>query len=151
MSQHSHAHTICRLRRPPASFLNFLSFSATMKLLILCACLFYVSFALPTKSRGPDLEALSDEIVQYVNSLNTTWKAAQSPRFKGMSARDVKTLCGVLEGGPTAPVKKSNPLKDIPAEFDAREKWPDCPTISDVRDQGSCGSCWVKCTQCIIS
>ena len=32
----------------------------------------------------------------------------------------------------------------IPEAFDAREQWPDCPTIQEIRDQGSCGSCWVN-------
>lgn len=27
--------------------------------------------------------------------------------------------------------------------FDARTQWPGCPTIREIRDQGSCGSCWV--------
>lgn len=34
-------------------------------------------------------------------------------------------------------------LIDLPENFDAREQWPNCPTIREVRDQGSCGSCWV--------
>ena len=34
--------------------------------------------------------------------------------------------------------------QDIPENFDAREQWPDCPTISEIRDQGGCGSCWVS-------
>ena len=33
--------------------------------------------------------------------------------------------------------------QEIPENFDAREQWPDCPTIQEIRDQGSCGSCWV--------
>ena len=33
--------------------------------------------------------------------------------------------------------------KDIPASFDPRDKWPNCTSLSDIRDQGSCGSCWV--------
>jgi len=32
--------------------------------------------------------------------------------------------------------------KEIPEEFDARKEWPNCPTIGEIRDQGSCGSCW---------
>lgn len=31
---------------------------------------------------------------------------------------------------------------DLPEEFDARKQWPQCPTITEIRDQGSCGSCW---------
>lgn len=30
----------------------------------------------------------------------------------------------------------------IPSSFDARAQWPNCPTIKEIRDQGSCGSCW---------
>lgn len=32
---------------------------------------------------------------------------------------------------------------DMPKEFDSRAAWPMCPTIGEIRDQGSCGSCWV--------
>lgn len=31
---------------------------------------------------------------------------------------------------------------DLPESFDARTAWPNCPTIGEIRDQGSCGSCW---------
>jgi len=33
---------------------------------------------------------------------------------------------------------------ELPDEFDARKQWPNCPTIKEIRDQGSCGSCWVR-------
>ncbi len=33
----------------------------------------------------------------------------------------------------------------IPAEFDARLRWPNCPTIGEIFEQGSCASCWVYC------
>lgn len=31
---------------------------------------------------------------------------------------------------------------DVPENFDSREHWPNCKTIGEIRDQGSCGSCW---------
>ena len=33
---------------------------------------------------------------------------------------------------------------DLPEEFDSRKQWPNCPSINEIRDQGSCGSCWVS-------
>lgn len=32
----------------------------------------------------------------------------------------------------------------LPDTFDARQQWPKCTTIQQIRDQGSCGSCWVR-------
>ena len=32
----------------------------------------------------------------------------------------------------------------LPKNFDSREQWPNCPTLKEIRDQGSCGSCWVR-------
>jgi cathepsin B len=31
---------------------------------------------------------------------------------------------------------------DLPENFDARQAWPQCTSISEVRDQSACGSCW---------
>lgn len=31
----------------------------------------------------------------------------------------------------------------IPTEFDARLRWPHCPTIGEIFEQGPCASCWV--------
>ena len=33
---------------------------------------------------------------------------------------------------------------ELPKEFDSRVQWPNCPTLKEIRDQGSCGSCWVR-------
>ena len=113
-----------------------------MKTFFLCLFLAIGSFAYPRGDKN--LQALSQDIVDYVNSLDTTWRAARSPRFDGMTVNDVKTLCGVLEGGPKSPLKRVPALEDIPDTFDARTQWPNCPSIGDIRDQGSCGSCWVS-------
>ena len=32
----------------------------------------------------------------------------------------------------------------LPKNFDSREHWPQCPSLKEIRDQGSCGSCWVS-------
>ena len=32
----------------------------------------------------------------------------------------------------------------LPDSFDAREQWPNCKSLNEIRDQGACGSCWVR-------
>ncbi|XP_055341482.1 uncharacterized protein LOC129590341 [Paramacrobiotus metropolitanus] len=39
----------------------------------------------------------------------------------------------------------------IPECFDAREKWSQCKSISDIRDQGGCGSCWAMASASVLS
>ena len=87
-----------------------------------------------------DPETLSQEMIDYINGLDTTWKAG--PSFIGKDEKYVRRLCGALEGK-MPPVKEITPLDAIPDEFDARTKWPQCKTIGDIRDQADCGSCWV--------
>ena len=100
---------------------------------------FTIAFAKPLHEH----KALSKELIDYVNSLNTTWKAARTNRFA--TEDDVIGLCGALDNGVNIlPIKQVSSVTDVPESFDAREKWSSCESIKDIRDQGSCGSCWVR-------
>ena len=62
-------------------------------------------------------------------------------------------LCGVRDpkaGKPVMIAPYSYNIKDIPKEFDGRTHpaWSACKSLSEIRDQGACGSCWV--TYCNI-
>uniref|UniRef100_A0AAA9TW88 Cathepsin B n=1 Tax=Bos taurus TaxID=9913 RepID=A0AAA9TW88_BOVIN len=84
---------------------------------------------------------LSDELVNFVNKQNTTWKAGHN--FYNVDLSYVKKLCGAILGGPKLPQRDAFAADVVlPESFDAREQWPNCPTIKEIRDQGSCGSCW---------
>jgi len=68
--------------------------------------------------------------------------------FEGVSLEHVKRLCGVLKDtkGTSLPLRthQVDPAS-LPDSFDSRTQWPNCPTIKEIRDQGSCGSSWVCC------
>ncbi|XP_063298100.1 cathepsin B [Pelobates fuscus] len=89
----------------------------------------------------PFLEPLSPDTINYINKLNTTWTAGHN--FRTSDLDHVKRLCGTILGGPKPPTRYSFAGQmDLPENFDSREAWPNCPTIKEIRDQGSCGSCW---------
>ena len=112
-----------------------------MKTLIVFVVFAAVSWAKPK----PLHEPLTQDLINYVNNeVKTTWKAGEN--FPGATKDFLKKICGLkLQDGLRDILRfKSyeDPVRDMPAEFDARKEWPHCPSIGEIRDQGSCGSCW---------
>lgn len=90
----------------------------------------------------PPLKTLSTEMVDHINKINSTWKAGHN--FQDVDYSYLRRLCGTLLKGPRLPVMvqfAADPVQ-LPVDFDARVQWPQCPTLKEIRDQGSCGSCW---------
>jgi len=88
---------------------------------------------------------VTKNLVQKINSIpNLSWKASteQGGLINGASLGEIKSLCGVREGGPVLPEKTFDKLEAVPDTFDSRTNWPNCPTIKTVRDQSACGTCW---------
>ncbi|XP_070534323.1 cathepsin B-like [Ptychodera flava] len=101
-----------------------------------------LTLAVGLSQAKPYYGALTGKLIDYINSINTTWKAGVN--FEGVSVKYVKGLCGALKEDPSKKLPvKVHPLNVLlPDTFDARQQWPNCPTIKEVRDQASCGSCW---------
>lgn len=88
---------------------------------------------------------LSQDFIDKINSKATTWKAGKNfgPH---VSMNYIRRLMGVRADAHKFRLEEQPSLvglsDDLPEQFDARENWPNCPTIKEIRDQGSCGSCW---------
>ncbi|KAH6938637.1 hypothetical protein HPB50_011217 [Hyalomma asiaticum] len=89
------------------------------------------------------LEPFSDEVIDYINQLNTTWKAGRN-FGKDFTLERFQSLLGLLPAteDDLMPAMKHDISLELPESFDAREHWPHCPTIGLIRDQGECASCW---------
>jgi len=88
---------------------------------------------------------LTQKFVDDINAAQSSWKAEPS-KFMSWPKHSIKRLMGVLPGYEEqhklmTPIEHVVP-NDLPDTFDARVQWPNCASIKEVRDQGSCGSCW---------
>ncbi|GFR96986.1 cathepsin B [Elysia marginata] len=96
-----------------------------------------------------DPAPLSDAQIDLINNDPTsTWKAGRN--FNANQLKYVKNLLGVdMEANALynqlhmrVAEDASYEVNDLPETFDPREKWPNCKSIKEVRDQANCGSCW---------
>ncbi|EPB71595.1 papain family cysteine protease [Ancylostoma ceylanicum] len=92
-----------------------------------------------------------EALVNYVNEQQSLFTATYSPESEDyVTARlmDPEFLDYPRERELLQDVKVD---VELPESFDAREKWPDCPSISYIRGQSACGSCWAVATASVIS
>lgn len=85
-----------------------------------------------------------------VNRMQSSWEATSASPLAGMTTREVRQqLLGVRRDIPN-PYRANLPMKTYsaaeraaaPESFDARQAWPQCKSMSMIRDQAWCGSCW---------
>eukprot|EP01092_Planopodium_desertum_P008124 TRINITY_DN33684_c0_g5_i1.p1 TRINITY_DN33684_c0_g5~~TRINITY_DN33684_c0_g5_i1.p1 ORF type:complete len:335 (+),score=108.13 TRINITY_DN33684_c0_g5_i1:3-1007(+) len=93
-----------------------------------------------------EVASINADIIDYVNNHPAkTWTSGPNDYFKNLSVDDAKKLMGTVMYGYS---HRHRVIKDVkvpaalPATFDSRTQWPNCPTIGTILDQGRCGSCW---------
>ena len=110
-----------------------------------------LSFAYSAATSDLDPSTLTGEaLVNYVNSLDTSWTATTDNFAPGVNP-DIYKTGGSLDiddppGNDTDIIEYPFKVLDsVPTTFDAREAWPNCAdVISTIRDQAQCGCCWVR-------
>ncbi|KAJ1364387.1 hypothetical protein KIN20_024476 [Parelaphostrongylus tenuis] len=89
-----------------------------------------------------------NDLVEHVNKAQNLFKAKLSPRFANVPDDIKRRIMGsrhvALPEKYRVNEKRHDDIDDstIPKSFDAREHWPECPSLYSIRDQSSCGSCW---------
>jgi cathepsin B len=88
---------------------------------------------------------LTQDFIDEINSAQSSWKAGPN-KFMAMPEASVRRLMGVLPDNAQRqsklPIVEHKVPQALPDNFDARTQWPNCASLKEVRDQGSCGSCW---------
>jgi cathepsin B len=124
-------------------------------------------------SSGPLYSEKLKSISTHINGIpGHPWKAEFNSRFQGYDSEQMKQFFGskpkdAIQKAELAQKSLKNqmslnklavevsaflfPASELPANFDAREKWPKCKTLFDVRDQSRCGSCWAVSAATVMS
>ena len=101
---------------------------------------------LMSQTPSRDSENSLQEIARLVNSDPTsTWKATETPQVS-FDIKNTKNMFNLVIGDVPKEFDQQPPLltklSDLPENFDPREKWPNCESLKEIRDQSGCGSCW---------
>ncbi|KAK8799679.1 hypothetical protein WA158_006227 [Blastocystis sp. Blastoise] len=80
-----------------------------------------------------------EQLSMRINNARSTWKAEYTTDV----THYIPLLGTYLNGKSNLKRISYNETNiDIPTEFDSRKEWPECPSVGEVSDQSSCGSCW---------
>lgn len=97
------------------------------------------------------------DLISEINNIQTNWVAEKNE----LSERDVSELKKLM--GLKHKLKEERSYyydshkineyipNNLPEEFDSRKKWHTCASISSVKDQANCGSCWAVSAASVMS
>ncbi|KAJ1358462.1 hypothetical protein KIN20_016891 [Parelaphostrongylus tenuis] len=94
------------------------------------------------KEIPPHAKALTGrELVDYVTKNQQLFKIDPKAPIDGLRTKVMKHKFINQKKRPLVEDADVEEL-EIPESFDARTHWPHCPSLSYIRDQSNCGSCW---------
>eukprot|EP00929_Paragymnodinium_shiwhaense_P113556 TRINITY_DN81837_c0_g1_i1.p1 TRINITY_DN81837_c0_g1~~TRINITY_DN81837_c0_g1_i1.p1 ORF type:complete len:426 (-),score=95.89 TRINITY_DN81837_c0_g1_i1:376-1653(-) len=90
-----------------------------------------------------------ESAISHVNKKSRSWRAGASAFFDGWTLGDVRTLEGTGLAGLAGPCTDLDDSQ-VPENFDARKKWPQC-FKAPVYSMGNCSASWALATASAFS
>jgi len=114
---------------------------------ILLICLLSISIVFGLLGvEQQDHNIVTKELVDHINSLKAGWEASEDQGWVSqLTLKQAKRLCGVKFSDKSNYNIVTYPEEfkaELPENFDSRQNWPHCATMTQIRDQSACGSCW---------
>ncbi|CAJ0596282.1 unnamed protein product [Cylicocyclus nassatus] len=82
-----------------------------------------------------------EDLVAYLKKHQKLFEVGETPEGnRGMQHLMDPKYLRAIRGAPVKTVDIGD--EQLPENFDARDKWPNCISIPYIRDQSNCGSCW---------
>lgn len=93
----------------------------------------YIKSLMGTLPLDPSIEE-HREFIQQIQQNEAEFRQARQQRYGSSDKEREETM----------ETMGCRNAKGLPRNFDARQKWPQCPSLGHIVDQSSCGSCWVR-------
>ncbi|XP_053699228.1 cathepsin B-like cysteine proteinase [Sabethes cyaneus] len=93
---------------------------------------------------------LFDAIISKIRNLTKTWTPGRNPLPPAFYRGSVRLEQLERERLPAGILVLKTEVQ-LPESFDARTRWPNCPSIGEIRNQGCCGSCWAISAAAIMT
>lgn len=128
---------------------------ASLASIFIVCFLTYSNFQTLSKDNTISYKERLQKISNEINSQKLNWSAEVPQKFINQSEESIRNFLNRSHRQKNSTIFRNKYFSSLkpkihgdefisktPDEFDARQKWPKCKSISEISDQSNCGSCW---------